>query len=191
MNSSSSIDRNENYKQRTMNFELTTRRDFLWQSGGGLGGIALAAMLGEEQARAGELPAFSAASFIIRRKRNASCSSSWRARPVTSTSLISSPKLVKRHGQPSDFGEHVEAFQNGLGRGRNLFGNSSPTARVAKCSAKSCRNSAASSMKSHGFITSSARPVFTLKGHCSRAPASIVPASRAQARGQLRARLDE
>jgi len=25
------------------------------------------------------------------------------------------PELVKRHGQPSDFGEHVEAFQNGLG----------------------------------------------------------------------------
>ena len=25
------------------------------------------------------------------------------------------PELVKRHGQPSDFGEKVEAFQNGLG----------------------------------------------------------------------------
>src|SRR5207253_1170907 len=25
------------------------------------------------------------------------------------------PELVKRHGRPSDFGEHVEAFQNGLG----------------------------------------------------------------------------
>jgi hypothetical protein len=25
------------------------------------------------------------------------------------------PELVKRHGQPSDFGEPVEAFQNGLG----------------------------------------------------------------------------
>jgi len=25
------------------------------------------------------------------------------------------PELIKRHGQPSDFGEHVEAFQNGLG----------------------------------------------------------------------------
>ncbi len=25
------------------------------------------------------------------------------------------PELVKRHGQPADFGEHVEAFQNGLG----------------------------------------------------------------------------
>src|SRR5688572_8794285 len=25
------------------------------------------------------------------------------------------PELVKRHGQPSSFGEHVEAFQNGLG----------------------------------------------------------------------------
>ena len=29
-----------------------TRREFLWQAGGGLGGIALAAMLGEEDARA-------------------------------------------------------------------------------------------------------------------------------------------
>ena len=25
------------------------------------------------------------------------------------------PELVKRHGEKSDFGEHVEAFQNGLG----------------------------------------------------------------------------
>src|SRR5438309_8176056 len=25
------------------------------------------------------------------------------------------PELVKRHGQPSNFGEHVEAFQDGLG----------------------------------------------------------------------------
>ena len=25
------------------------------------------------------------------------------------------PELIKRHGQPSDFGEPVEAFQNGLG----------------------------------------------------------------------------
>jgi hypothetical protein len=25
------------------------------------------------------------------------------------------PELIRRHGQPSDFGEHVEAFQNGLG----------------------------------------------------------------------------
>ena len=25
------------------------------------------------------------------------------------------PELIKRHGQPSDFGEHVETFQNGLG----------------------------------------------------------------------------
>src|SRR5207302_8322428 len=25
------------------------------------------------------------------------------------------PELVKRHGQPSAFGEHVETFQNGLG----------------------------------------------------------------------------
>ena len=28
----------------------STRRDFLWQSGGGLGGIALASMLGREGA---------------------------------------------------------------------------------------------------------------------------------------------
>ena len=25
------------------------------------------------------------------------------------------PELIKRHGEKSDFGEHVEAFQNGLG----------------------------------------------------------------------------
>ncbi|HZN10040.1 MAG TPA: DUF1501 domain-containing protein, partial [Blastocatellia bacterium] len=31
---------------------LPTRRDFLWQSGGGLGGLALAAMLGRDRALA-------------------------------------------------------------------------------------------------------------------------------------------
>ena len=31
------------------------------------------------------------------------------------------PELVKRHGEKSDFGEHVEAFQNGLGLMKSPF----------------------------------------------------------------------
>lgn len=32
--------------------EATSRRDFLWQSGGGLGGLALAWLVGQEDGRA-------------------------------------------------------------------------------------------------------------------------------------------
>ena len=86
-----------------------TRREFLWQAGGGLGGIALAAMLGEEDARA----------------QGRGLHHPARARRVVHFFMAGAashidlfdfkPELVRRHGQPSDFGEPVEAFQNGLG----------------------------------------------------------------------------
>ena len=47
------------------------------------------------------------------------------------------PELVKHHGQPSDFGEQVEAFQNGLGPvAEAASGTSSPTASAARCSSE-------------------------------------------------------
>jgi hypothetical protein len=92
-----------------------TRRDFLWQSGGGLGGIALAAMLGNEQARAGELPGILSGKLHHPPKAKRVVQL-FMAGAASHLDLFDfKPELVKRHGQPSDFGEDVEAFQNGLG----------------------------------------------------------------------------
>jgi hypothetical protein len=82
------------------------RREFLWHSGGGLGGIALAALLGREGALAGPHHAPKAKRVV----------QLFMAGGASHIDLFDfKPELVKRHGQPSDFGEHVEAFQNGLG----------------------------------------------------------------------------
>ena len=87
----------------------TTRRDFLWSSGGGLGGLALAAMLGRDRA----LAAPAAGAPAPRAKRVVQF---FMAGAASHLDLFDyKPELVKRHGQPSDFGEPVEAFQNGLG----------------------------------------------------------------------------
>jgi len=91
-----------------------SRREFLWQSGGGLGGIALAALLGRENARAvGTLPGTHAIHHPPRAKRVVQL---FMAGAASHLDLFDfKPELVKRHGEPSDFGEPVEAFQNGLG----------------------------------------------------------------------------
>ncbi len=84
-----------------------SRRDFFWQSGG-LGGIALASMLGSD-----ELAAQSAPQSRPRAKRVVQLVMAGAASHIDLWDY--KPELVKRDGQPSDFGEHVEAFQNGLG----------------------------------------------------------------------------
>ncbi len=88
-----------------------TRRDFFWQSGGGLGGIALAAMLGE-----GNLLAHTTTGVLHHPAKAKRVVQLFMAGAASHLDLFDyKPELVKRHGQPSDFGEHVEAFQNGLG----------------------------------------------------------------------------
>jgi hypothetical protein len=88
-----------------------SRREFLWRSGGGLGGIALASLLGEGMLRGAQgvlMPHYPA-----RAKRVVQL---FMAGGASHLDLFDfKPELVKRHGQPADFGEHVEAFQNGLG----------------------------------------------------------------------------
>lgn len=85
------------------------RRQFLWQSGGGLGGIALAAMLAEEQALAG-------VEGLHHPPKARRVVQMFMAGAASHLDLFDyKPELEKHHGEPSDFGEHVEAFQNGLG----------------------------------------------------------------------------
>jgi Protein of unknown function (DUF1501) len=90
------------------------RREFLWHSGGGLGGIALAAMLGRDGLLAADkLRPDGGLHHTPKAKRVVQL---FMAGGGSHIDLFDfKPELVKRHGQPSNFGEHVEAFQNGLG----------------------------------------------------------------------------
>jgi len=96
-----------------------SRREFLWRSGGGLGGIALASLLNSEPAlwRADAAPTIATGArtphFRPRAKRVIQL---FMAGAASHLDLFDfKPELVKRDGQKSDFGEPVEAFQDGLG----------------------------------------------------------------------------
>ena len=91
------------------------RRDFLWRAGGGLGGIALAALLGDEGLLAGTTGGVLGG--VLHHPA--------RARRVVQLFMAGAashidlwdykPWLEKHDGEKSDFGEKVEAFQDGLG----------------------------------------------------------------------------
>ena len=93
-----------------------SRRDWLATSGGGLGGIALAALLAgqrETLAATGGAGLHPACIHPPRVKRVVQL---FMAGAASHIDLFDhKPELVKRHGEPSDFGEPVEAFQDGLG----------------------------------------------------------------------------
>lgn len=91
------------------------RRDLLFHSGGGLGGIALASLLGGDRLLA-DAPARRADGGLHHRLRAKRVVQLFMAGGASHVDLFDyKPELVKRHGQGSDFGEKVEAFQNGLG----------------------------------------------------------------------------
>jgi len=96
----------------------STRRNFLWQSGGGLGGIALAAML-QEQGLLAETGSIGAGGVLKQPHHPPKAKRVIQLFMAGAASHIDlfdhKPMLEKHHGEPSDFGEHVEAFQNGLG----------------------------------------------------------------------------
>jgi hypothetical protein len=95
----------------------SNRRQFLWEAGGGLGGIALAGMLANEGLLAGteETPGktTTALHFPAKAKRVVQL---FMAGAASHVDLFDyKPLLEKQHGEKSDFGEPIEAFQNGLG----------------------------------------------------------------------------
>ena len=86
-----------------------TRRDFLWNLGGGLGGVALADLL----ARDGLLAARPATHHRPTAKRVVQLYMSGAASQVDTFDY--KPKLIERHGQPFDPGGKVELFQSSPG----------------------------------------------------------------------------
>jgi len=92
-----------------------SRREFLWNSGGGLGGIALASMLGTDPLQAvddsgvlgGVLHHPPKAKRVVQLFMSGAAShiDLWDHKPW----------LDKHHGEASDFGEKIELFQNGAG----------------------------------------------------------------------------
>jgi hypothetical protein len=106
----------------TEGFTPSSRRDWLRQSGAGLGGIALAAILAEEQGRAGTTgPAVEGTPGVLKgvlhhppkAKRVIELFMAGAASHIDLFDF--KPELIKRNGKDSDFGEKVETFQNGLG----------------------------------------------------------------------------
>ena len=90
----------------------TNRRDFLCQSAGGIGGLALTAMLGREQVQANGVLS-GTLHHPPRAKRVIQLFMGGAASHLDTFDF--KPALIQHHGKKSDFGEHVEAFQNGLG----------------------------------------------------------------------------
>ena len=107
-----------NQQSRTTAFPTSaglTRRNFLWQSGGGLGGIALSSMLSGDVLQAE--PASGVLGGVLHHPPKAKrVVQLFMGGAASHLDLWDhKPMLEKHHGEKSDFGEHVEAFQNGLG----------------------------------------------------------------------------
>ncbi|MCE9605770.1 MAG: DUF1501 domain-containing protein [Planctomycetia bacterium] len=100
---------------------LLSRRALLQTVGGGFGGLALAALLGDESPAATPAPLGSQAAgglpglphFAPKAKRVVQLFMGGAASHIDLFDY--KPELVKHDGKPADFGEKVEAFQNGLG----------------------------------------------------------------------------
>lgn len=88
------------------------RREFLLRSGGGFAGLALSSMLHAEAA-ANSGGAIQTLHHPAKARRVVQLFMGGAASHIDLWDH--KPALEKHHGQPSDFGEHVEAFQNGLG----------------------------------------------------------------------------
>ena len=100
---------------------LFDRRRFLWQSGGGLGGVALAYLLGRDGLLAADAPTFGKG----RPELNGGLHHKAKAKRVVQMFMSGAasqvdtfdykPELIKRHGQPFDPGGKVELFQSAPG----------------------------------------------------------------------------
>ena len=92
-----------------MQGQESNRREFLWQAGGGLGGIALAYLLGMENALA-DTQHPTPTTLPPRAKRVVQLFMSGAASQVDTFDY--KPALLARNGQPFDPGGKVELFQS-------------------------------------------------------------------------------
>ena len=91
-----------------------SRRAMLQSLGQGFGGLALSSLLNEEKAKSAILGSRAGVPhFKPKAKRVVQLFMAGAASHIDLFDF--KPALVKHHGKPSDFGEKVEAFQNGLG----------------------------------------------------------------------------
>ncbi|WP_437187574.1 DUF1501 domain-containing protein [Planctomicrobium sp. SH668] len=97
--------------------ESMSRRQFLFRSACGFGGLALSAMMHEDAAQASSGAAtggvLEALHYAPRAKRVIQLFMAGAASHIDLWDY--KPALEKHHGEPADFGEKVETFQNGLG----------------------------------------------------------------------------
>ncbi|QDU37891.1 hypothetical protein Mal4_22100 [Maioricimonas rarisocia] len=98
-----------------------SRRRFLWDVGSGFAGVALAAMLAEngllaDDTALSQVGAGAELKVLHHPPRAKRVVHLFMAGAASHIDLFDhKPALEMHHGEPSDFGEHVEAFQNGLG----------------------------------------------------------------------------
>lgn len=105
-----------------------SRRELLAACGQGFGGIALASLMGSEG-----LFAASPTAAATRPPKARRVIQLFMAGAASHIDLFDyKPELVKRHGEPSDFGEKVEAFQNGLGPWKKPVWDFRPYGRSGK-----------------------------------------------------------
>ena len=93
---------------------LPERRQFLWQMGGGLGGIALASLLGDDGLLAAAGPRRGVPHHPAKAKRVVQLFMSGAASQCDTFDY--KPRLIKDHGKPWDPGEKVELFQSAPGQ---------------------------------------------------------------------------
>jgi len=95
------------------------RRDFLANSGQGFGALALSAMFVQDEFACTEMSGLGRSGVLKavhhppKVKRVVQLFMGGAASHIDL--FDHKPELEKHHGEPSDFGEYVEAFQNGLG----------------------------------------------------------------------------
>ncbi len=94
---------------------FSSRREFLQQNAWGFGSLALSSLLLQDDAQAAPVQdgVLAAPHHPPKAKRVIQLFMSGAASPIDT--FDHKPMLDKHHGEDSDFGEHVEAFQNGLG----------------------------------------------------------------------------
>src|SRR5262245_41369545 len=89
------------------------RREFLWHFGGGLGGIALASLLGDD----GLLAADAAVPMTHHRPKAKRVVQLFMSGAASQCDTFDyKPRLLKDHGKPWDPGEQVELFQSSPGQ---------------------------------------------------------------------------